>query len=165
MSKTDNNPPNKKKAPPMSSNNPYAQAAGAYDKHAQKHADNPRELEARVLLKANKKFKALQENWGKITQDDLDDVLTFNRQIWMMFTDTAVEDPDENRSIELRNNIASLGMFIFKHTLDVLGSPTPEKLNVLIEINQEIAAGLMEGIKTENKPREKTEESSSQNPA
>jgi len=134
------------------SNNPYAHATGTYDKNAQQGTADPRELEARILLKANKRFKALQEKWDDMNQEELNDVLDYNRQIWMMFTDTAIEDQNEARGHELRSNIASLGMFIFKHTLDVLANPKREKLNVLIEINTEIAAGLM------TKPASKTSE-------
>ncbi|MGD1933649.1 MAG: flagellar biosynthesis regulator FlaF [Candidatus Phaeomarinobacter sp.] len=38
--------------------------------------------------------------------------------------------------------MANLGIFILKHTVSVQASPTPEKLDVLININREIAAGL-----------------------
>lgn len=131
------------------SNNPYASAAGAYDQHAQKHTPNQRELEARVLLKANRAFKEVQEKWNSISREDLDEVLKYNRQIWMMFVDNAIEDESPDRPTELRNNIASLGVFIFNHTLDVLADPAPEKLDILIEVNSEIAAGLMTQPKAE----------------
>ena len=77
------------------------------------------------------------------TQEQIDDVLTYNRQIWLMFVDTAIEDEDPERPIELRNNIANLGMFVFNHTLDILAAPEKGKFDILIDINREIAAGLM----------------------
>ncbi len=137
--------------------NPYAQAAGAYDKHAQAHTPDQRELEARVLIKAAKGLQFLKDNWEKISPEALDDALRYNRQIWLMFVDTAVEDEDPARPVELRNNIANLGVFIFKRTTEILTAPAPEKLDVLIEINREIAAGLMTspGAKdAKNKPEE-----------
>lgn len=124
-------------------NNPYAKAAGAYDQNARSHTPDQRELEARVLLKAVGKMQTLQENWEQMTAEELDDVLTYNRQIWLMFVDTAIEDSDPERSVGLRNNIANLGLFIFKHILDILARPKKEKLDILIEINREIASGLM----------------------
>lgn len=123
--------------------NPYASAAGAYDKHAQSGAETQRELEARVLLKSSRQMQALQERWDSVTPVELDDVLRYNRQIWLMFVDTAMEDGDPGRSRDLRSNIANLGNFIFKRTHDILAAPEKQKLNILIEINRDIAAGLM----------------------
>ena len=131
-------------------NNPYAAAAGAYDQNARKHTPNPRELEGRVLLKAASKLQKLQETWESNTPEQMDEALTYNRQIWMMFVDTAMEDKDPSRPTELRSNIANLGLFIFKHTVDVLANPKKEKLNVLIEINREIAEGLMTQAQNQN---------------
>lgn len=121
----------------------HATAAGAYGKHAQKHTPDQREVEARVLLNAANKFQKLQTDWSSITAESLEDALNHNRQIWMMFVDNATNDPSADRPRELRSNIANLGAFIFRHTMAVLAEPKKEKLNILIEINREIAAGLM----------------------
>jgi flagellar biosynthesis activator protein FlaF len=145
--------------------NPYASAAGAYDSHAQAHTPNQRELEARILLKAAKAFKELQDNWEDVTQEQLDDVLTYNRQVWMMFVDTAIEDEDPERSNSLRSNIANLGNFIFNHTLGILADPKKEKLDILIEINREIAAGLMTNPHKQNDGGNKEMEDSAEQPA
>lgn len=134
-------------------NNPYAKAAGAYDQHAQNHTPDQREMEARVLLKAAKKMQDLQKDWDTMSMEMLDEVLRYNRQIWLMFVDTAVEDEDPARPVELRNNIANLGIFIFKRTTELLAKPEKEKMDILIDINKDIAAGLM------MKP-EKTDQSS-----
>ncbi len=139
-----NNPGN-----PPKSDNPYAAAAGAYDQHAQAHTPDQREMEGRVLLKAAKAFKEIQAKWGDVSREEIDECLKYNRQIWMMFVDTAVEDENGDRPIELRNNIANLGVFIFNHTLDILADPSPEKFDILIDINREIAAGLMTKPETE----------------
>lgn len=129
---------------PGQPSNPHAAAAGKYDKHAQSHTPDQRELEGRVLLKAAKKMQDLQKSWDKgFSAEELDEVLRYNRQIWMMFVDTAVEDKDPNRPRDLRSNIANLGIFIFNRTVDILSKPKKEKLDILIDINREIAAGLM----------------------
>ena len=47
------------------------------------------------------------------------------------------------QSLEIRNNIANLGAFVCKHSLDIMVKPEKKKLDILIEINREIAAGLM----------------------
>lgn len=130
---------------PGNPHNPYAAAASTYATHAQTHTPDQRELEARVLLKSAQKLQEMKENWESVTPETLEEVLRYNRQIWLMFVDTAVEDDSPDRPLELRNNIANLGVFIFKRTLEILSNPKKEMLGILIEINREIAAGLMSG--------------------
>lgn len=133
-------PKNSKQNPP---GNPYANAAGAYDQHARANTPDQRELEARVLLKSVQKMRQMQDNWKDMTPESLNETLTYNRNIWMMFVDAALDDKDPNRPDALRASISSLGAFIFKHTVSVLADPQKEKLDILMEINREIAAGLM----------------------
>ena len=131
-------------------NNPYAQAAGAYGTNAQKHTPDQRELEARVLLKSAKMLKDLQDNWSEVNTEALDSTLRYNRQIWMMFYDTAIENTEGDRPDELRSNIINLANFIFKREVEIMADRDrkPEKLDVLININKEIAAGLMSSKKS-----------------
>lgn len=133
---------------PAKPGNPYASAAGAYDQNAQAHTPDQRELEARVLLKAVRKMQDLQDDWEKVTHDRLDETLHYNRQIWLMFYDAALENSDGTRPNDLRSNIINLSNFIFKRTVEILATPARDKLNALIEINRDIAAGLMSGVKT-----------------
>ncbi len=46
--------------------------------------------------------------------------------------------------LELKQNIVNIGMFVFNHTIALIADrePAPQKLNVLININRQIAAGL-----------------------
>lgn len=128
----------------MSQNkNPYAQATGAYDTNAKANAGNQREMEARILYKSNRQIQALIDGWENRDKDALDAALKYNRDIWMLFYDTALENKDGNRPNDLRSNIVNLANFIFKREMDVLADPKPEKLQILININNEIAAGLM----------------------
>lgn len=129
-----NNPP---------TNNPYAKAAGAYDSHAQAHTPDQRELEARVLLKSARMIADLKDNWDKVDSELLEQTLKYNRQIWMMFYDTALENPNGDRPNDLRSNIINLANFIFKREIEIMSAPAKEKLDVLVNINKEIAAGLM----------------------
>lgn len=129
-----NNPPN---------NNPYAKAAGAYDQNAQAHTPNQRELEGRVLLKSAKMISDLQNNWDEVNPELLENTLKYNRQIWMMFYDTALENPEGDRPNDLRSNIINLANFIFKREIEIMSNPAKEKLDILVNINKEIAAGLM----------------------
>lgn len=150
-------------------NNPYAQAAGAYGTHAQKHSPDQRELEGRVLLKAANMIKDLQDNWDQVNTEILEATLKYNRQIWMMFYDTAIENEKGDRPDDLRSNIINLANFIFKRELEIMGDKerSPKKLDVLININKEIAAGLMntkarppEESKQEAQPAQETSDTS-----
>lgn len=127
----------------MPDNNPHTAAASAYGTNAQKHSTDPREVEAQVLLKAATMMQDLQQNWNADDFEKIDEALKFNRNVWMMFFDTALENKDGGRPDDLRSNIINLANFIFKRTVDILATPEKAKLDVLISINREIAAGLM----------------------
>ncbi|MBI1300147.1 MAG: flagellar FlaF family protein [Alphaproteobacteria bacterium] len=124
-------------------NNPYAKASGAYDSNAQTNAGNQRELEARVLYKSNKKMQTLLNDWDNRPKGLLEETLSYNRQIWVLFYDTAIENKDGGRPNDLRSNIINLANFIFKREMEILADPKKEKLDILMSINNEIAAGLM----------------------
>lgn len=129
-------------------NNPYASAAGAYGTNAQKNASDPREVEARVLLKSAQFLTDLQNEWETRPKDALEDILKYNRNIWMMFYDTAIENTEGSRPVELRNNIYNLANFIFKREIEIMARPEKSKLDILIKINRDIAAGLMKSVQT-----------------
>ena len=129
--------------PPFENETSHTSAAATYGTHAQKNTSDPREVEARVLLKAASMMQDLQKNWNADDFQKIDEVLKYNRQIWMIFFDTAIENKDGNRPVELRSNIVNLANFIFKRTIDILSEPAPQKLEALITINRDIAAGLM----------------------
>ena len=130
-------------------NNPHAQAASAYGDNAQKNTPDQRELEGRILLKAAKMIKDLQDDWDNSNSEILESTLKYNRQVWMVFYDTALENPEGDRPNDLRSNIINLANFIFKRELDIMAKPEKQKLDVLVNINQEIAAGLMTKPQTE----------------
>ncbi|MBK5958025.1 flagellar protein FlaF [Rhodoplanes elegans] len=115
-------------------------AAKAYGQVAQQIA-NPRELEARLLLKAAARLQHVREDWEK-DRSDLADALLYNRKLWTVFL-TSVTSPDHQMPAAIRQNIANLGLFVMNHTLDIQREPRPEALVALININREIAAGLL----------------------
>ena len=101
---------------------------------------SPRELEATVLLKAAARLQAIRDDWDGRAKE-LDDALTYNRKIWTVLV-SAVTQPDNPLPAEIRQNVANLGLFIFRQTLNIMSRPTPEQLAVLVTINRELAAGL-----------------------
>jgi len=141
--------PHKKSVPDQtpeqnSDTSSYAQAAGAYGGNAQKNSMDPRELEARVLLKAANMLQELQDQWNDNTPPShLEETLLYNRKIWMMFYNTATENQDKEDNSELRGNIINLSNFIFKRELEILSTPQRDSLDALISINRQISAGLM----------------------
>ncbi len=124
-------------------NNPYADAAGAYSDQAQKNAPSQRDIEARVLLKSAKRLADLKESLDTVSAEEIEEALKYNRQIWMMFYDAAVENPNTDSNDALRSNIINLANFIFKREIEITAAPDAQKFDVLININKEIAAGLM----------------------
>jgi len=99
-----------------------------------------RELEARALLAAARRFKDIQTNWNS-GHSDLLPALRFNRRLWSIFVGAATKE-DCPHAQDVRQNIANIGVFIFDRTMDIEFSPAREKLDALIDINLNIAAGL-----------------------
>ncbi|MGE3626828.1 MAG: flagellar biosynthesis regulator FlaF [Hyphomicrobiales bacterium] len=105
--------------------------------------ESPRQLESSLLLKSAKQLQDVHDNWsGDIEQ--LKNVLFYNRRLWTVFVGSVCAD-DNELPLQLRNNIANLGAFIFKHSIETQYDPRPERLLPLISINREIAAGLAAG--------------------
>ena len=133
---------------PAPSSDAHAKAAGMYGASAQKHTPDQREMEGRILIKAANMLKDARANWDKGGAQELEAALKYNRQIWMVFYDTAVENSEGDRPHSLRSNIFNLANFIFKRELEILAEPKKEKLEALISINLEIAEGLLSDPKT-----------------
>jgi len=113
-------------------------AAQAYARTSQTTA-SPREIEAQALLKAARQLQEVQTNWGP--DKNLYNALLFNRRLWSIFM-TAAEDNGNPNTLEIRQNIANIGMFVLKQTIEIQMDPDPKKLKSLIDINCNIAAGL-----------------------
>ncbi|WP_073832981.1 flagellar biosynthesis regulator FlaF [Pseudovibrio exalbescens] len=118
----------------------YQQATQAYQNSAKTTAD-PRELEAELLMKAAARMTLLKNDWDNYSREERNDILTFNRKLWTIFaTDATAED--SQLPPEVQNNIANLGVFIFRETMGILAHPEKDRLDSLININRAIAAGL-----------------------
>ena len=119
----------------------YNHAVNAY-KQVDKNTISGRETEARVLTEAALKLKKCQENWDSPELDTrLDEALRYNQKIWSLFQGE-LEREDNPLPGKLKIDILRLAAFIDKRIFEVMAFPTPEKLNIIININQNIAAGL-----------------------
>jgi len=115
------------------------QAAQAYQQTAKQTA-SPSELEAQLLSKAASSFINIQKNWEE-GQKGLYHALTYNRKLWSIFINSVTSE-DNPLPKEVKENIANLGLFVMSHSMKVQTAPEPQKLNVLININRDVAAGL-----------------------
>jgi flagellar protein FlaF len=55
---------------------------------------------------------------------------------------SAADSDNNQQTLEVRQNIANIGVFVMKQTVDMQINPDPAKLKPLIDINCNIAAGL-----------------------
>jgi len=114
-------------------------AAQAY-KNVAKETASTRDLEASLLLKAAAQFQAICDGWDR-RKPELNDALLFNRKLWTFFLESVTRD-DNPLPIDIRQNVASLGMFVIGRTINLTSNPKPEGLGTLISINRNIASGL-----------------------
>ena len=116
-------------------------ALNAY-KTVEKTTVSARETEARVLTEGAIKLRNCQKKWMDVNRRELlDEALRYNQRIWTIFqTEIAKEDNPLPHAI--KQDIFRLSRFIDKRIFEVMGAPKPEKLEILIKINENIAAGL-----------------------
>jgi flagellar protein FlaF len=101
-----------------------------------------RETEARVLTNGALKLLDCQKNWDQPDRNKkLDEALKYNQRIWSIFQ-TEVSKPDNPLPQNIKLNILNLSRFIDQRIFDTMAFPDPQKLNIIIRINQDIAAGL-----------------------
>jgi flagellar biosynthesis activator protein FlaF len=102
---------------------------------------NPREIEANLLLHAASRLRTVQDSWDD-HKASLGEALLYNRKLWTILLGT-VTDSDNPLPANIRQNVANLGIFVINQTLSILANPRPEPLGPLININRELAAGLL----------------------
>jgi flagellar biosynthesis activator protein FlaF len=103
-----------------------------------------RETESAVLIRAAHGLKECQDNWNAADcHAKLDTAVKFNQLIWNIFQGE-LDKASNPMSPELRGNMLRLADFVNKRLLEIEADPDPEKLTVVININNNIAAGLMD---------------------
>lgn len=101
-----------------------------------------REIEAEVLTKAALKLKECQKNWDSEDREErLNEALKFNQRVWSIFQGELARE-DHPLPKKLRLNVLRLSAFIDRRILETMANPAPEKLGIVIDINNNIAAGL-----------------------
>lgn len=116
-------------------------AAQAYSKVATQ-TSSPRELEADLLLKAAARLQAVVEKWDGKKSNEYHDALSYNRRLWVILF-SAVSSADNPLPREARQSVANLGLFIFNETVKLTTEPDRDKVVSLVDINRQVAAGLL----------------------
>lgn len=101
-----------------------------------------RELEASVLFKAAQKLaEAKAKLEGARDLETLDEALRYNQRVWTLFQSELME-PGNPLPQPIKDNLLALIGFIDRRTFSLMADPDPARLDVLIGINRNIAAGL-----------------------
>ena len=74
--------------------------------------------------------------------DSIKDAVRLNWRIWTIIQ-AAMLDPQTEIPITVRSNLINLTNFIDKRSVELISKPLPDKLDVLVNINRQIGAGLM----------------------
>ncbi|MCX2722044.1 flagellar biosynthesis regulator FlaF [Roseibium salinum] len=92
-------------------------------------------------MKAAARLQLIKDEWEDSSLAEKDDALVYNRKLWTILVTSATSE--ENQLPQgIKNNIASLGVFVFKQTMTVMTTDDANKLDTLISINRAIAEGL-----------------------
>lgn len=78
------------------------------------------------------------------SRDELLSALRRNWRLWTIFQVNLV-DAQCPLPAPVRGNLIGLSNFIDRHTASLLASPDPAQVEVLVNINRQIAEGLLEG--------------------
>ena len=114
-------------------------ASTQYQQPAQQ-GGSPRETEGRALMEAARRLSIAKDNPGD--RAGLIETVRLNWRLWTIFQ-SEVSEAEAGLPAELRENMLTLCNFVDKRTVEILADPKPDMLDVLININRNIASGLL----------------------
>jgi flagellar protein FlaF len=119
----------------------YQAALKTYESVA-KSTLSGREIEADVLTKAALKLKDCQTHWDAADRSaKLDQALRLNQRVWSILQ-AEIGKKENPLPEKLKIDLLRLSAFIDKRIFEIMAYPAPEKLTIIININNNIAAGL-----------------------
>ncbi|POF28180.1 flagellar protein FlaF [Roseibium marinum] len=92
-------------------------------------------------MKAAARLQLIKDEWEESSLAEKDEALVYNRKLWTILVTSATGE-DSQLPQEIKNNIATLGVFIFKQTITIMTDDDANKLTSIIGINRAIAEGL-----------------------
>ncbi|HIJ60403.1 MAG TPA: flagellar biosynthesis regulator FlaF [Nitrospirae bacterium] len=105
-------------------------------------ASSNREIEAIAIDKATVMLEYCRDNWNlENIRELLFEALRHNQTLWTILRND-MRSQENLLPQEIKNNIIALANFINKRTFEIQSFPIKEKLNILIDINKNISAGL-----------------------
>lgn len=113
-------------------------AAAGYRQPGQT-GNTPQETEGRALMESARRLSNAQKDGDP---DKIIECLRLNWRLWTIFQ-AELTSPECVVPTEIRQNMLNLCNFIDKRTVAVLADTKPELLTVLININRNVAAGLL----------------------
>ena len=120
--------------------NPYAAAAQVASTPQE---GNPRATEAWALTEAGRRLaQAAARGDAKIMRE----ALRLNWRLWTIFQADLTVSLEATPDNDVIIGMLTLCQFVDRHTVDSLAEPTKEKLEVLVGLNRQIAAGLKESL-------------------
>jgi flagellar biosynthesis regulator FlaF len=104
-------------------------------------------MEAQLLNQAANQLEEVQSNFDTLTTDEIDNVISYNRKLWMAFFD-GVNDNNSSpqkstEQFNLLNNIVNLYQFIYSSSTDIVKKKDENKIQSLIDINRATATALL----------------------
>lgn len=101
-----------------------------------------RDIEASVLTRCALLLSDCRKDWDAPDREEkLDAALRANQMVWSILQGELIK-PDNPLPIEIRQNILTLSVFIDNRIIELMTNPAPEKLQIIIDINLNLAAGL-----------------------
>ncbi len=74
------------------------------------------------------------------------EALRLNWRLWTIFQ-VELTTGDSDVPEDVRMNMLTLCKYVDQHTVGAIAEPTTEKIEVLVNINRDIAGGLLDGLK------------------
>jgi flagellar biosynthesis activator protein FlaF len=120
----------------------------AFYANNQRAGNSAREVEAEALTLGANKLQYCLDNWeSKDRKGLISEALKFNQRLWTIFQ--ASLSSDENQlPKDLKLELLKLSAFVDKQIFSIMAFPSPEKLQLLISINIDLAAGLKNKVST-----------------
>lgn len=100
---------------------------------------NPRATEAWALTEAARRMSLAQK--PEVSDEELLGAVRLNWRLWTIFQ-AELASPECPLPIEMRQDMLSLCNFIDKRTVEIISDVDRTKIDVLININRQIASGL-----------------------